>query len=168
MLDGADPKWVALFCRMERFRPVRTTAWPDEVLKPYYYAGHLGTILSAFGAMTGSRRYPCVAVLPGEPHYRGGHLRVGLRLKTGRHIKRGAHALVLLAWVGYPSGEWEDGCHVNGVPTDNRLKNLMWGSRSLNAQQREEHRRARERDEAREQYAMFAEPEYEIDPEMGF
>ena len=56
-----------------------------------------------------------------------GHLSVAL----GRRNSQCVHRLVLLAFVGPPPKKSE--CrHLNGVPSDNRLENLKWGTRSEN------------------------------------
>lgn len=57
----------------------------------------------------------------------GGHVSVAL----GKNNSQCVHRLVLLAFVG-PA---PDGCeclHANGVPHDNRLVNLRWGTRTEN------------------------------------
>lgn len=41
------------------------------------------------------------------------------------------HRLVLEAFVG-PAPEGHEACHNNGVPSDNRLENLRWGTRGEN------------------------------------
>lgn len=56
-----------------------------------------------------------------------GHLSVVL----GRRQTRMVHDLVLRAFVGPPSEDHEC-CHNNGDPSDNRLENLRWGTRSEN------------------------------------
>jgi hypothetical protein len=57
----------------------------------------------------------------------GGHMSVAL----GRGNSQCVHKLVLLAFVGPPPAGHE--ClHGNGVPSDNRLANLRWGTRSEN------------------------------------
>ena len=64
-------------------------------------------------------------LLPGPSNY--GHLSVVL----GRRNTRMVHDLVLRAFVGAPPKSHE--ClHANGVPSDNRLCNLRWGTRSEN------------------------------------
>lgn len=56
-----------------------------------------------------------------------GHLSVAL----GRGNSQCVHKLVLLAFVGPPPPGHE--CrHLNGIPSDNRLVNLCWGTRSEN------------------------------------
>ena len=62
---------------------------------------------------------------PGPSNY--GHLSVVL----GRGKTRMVHELVLRAFVGDPPDKHEC-CHNNGDPTDNRLSNLRWGTRSEN------------------------------------
>ena len=56
-----------------------------------------------------------------------GHLSVAL----GRGNSQCVHKLVLLTFVGPPPARHE--ClHINGIPSDNRLCNLRWGTRSEN------------------------------------
>lgn len=61
---------------------------------------------------------------------KSGHLSVEFQRETTR--KRFlVHRVVLTVFVGYaPQGT--EGCHRNGVPYDNRLENLYWGTRSEN------------------------------------
>ena len=57
----------------------------------------------------------------------GGHLSVAL----GKGNSQCVHKLVLLAFVGAAPEKYE--ClHSNGIPSDNRLENLRWGTRSEN------------------------------------
>lgn len=63
-----------------------------------------------------------------------GHLSVSL----GRRNSQCVHKLVLTAFVG-PA---PDGCeclHINGDPSDNRLQNLRWGTRSENIKDKTRH-----------------------------
>ena len=62
---------------------------------------------------------------PGASNF--GHLSVVL----GRRNTRMVHELVLAAFVG-PRPANRECCHNNGVPTDNRLTNLRWGTRREN------------------------------------
>jgi hypothetical protein len=56
-----------------------------------------------------------------------GHMSVSL----GRNNSQCVHKLVLLAFVGPPTIGHE--CrHLNGDPSDNRIENLVWGTRSEN------------------------------------
>lgn len=64
---------------------------------------------------------------------KSGHLYVGI---DGRQHR--VHVLVLTAFRGEcPIGM--EGRHKNGRPADNRLINLMWGSRSTNIRDRRRH-----------------------------
>lgn len=58
---------------------------------------------------------------------KSGHLSVVL----GRGNTRQVHTLVLQAFRGL-SKDGEEGLHINHIPSDNRLKNLKWGTRSEN------------------------------------
>jgi hypothetical protein len=65
-----------------------------------------------------------------------GHLNINLG--AGKTFL--VHRLVLLAFVGEPP----EGCearHLNGIPDDNRLENLAWGSRVENRRDISEHAR---------------------------
>ncbi len=57
-----------------------------------------------------------------------GHIAVQLG-KSKKHI----HQLVIRTFVGEPK-EGQEVRHINGVPTDNRLENLEYGTRSENIQ----------------------------------
>lgn len=66
-----------------------------------------------------------------------GYFRIGLHC-NGKNVFIGVHSLVLMAWVGPKP----DGCvvlHANGVRSDNRLKNLSWGTPQANADDRDSH-----------------------------
>ena len=56
-----------------------------------------------------------------------GHVSVSL----GRNNSQCVHKLVLLAFVG-AAPEGHECCHNNGDPSDNRIENLRWGTRSEN------------------------------------
>jgi hypothetical protein len=56
-----------------------------------------------------------------------GHMSVAL----GRGNSQCVHKLVLLAFVG-PAPDRHECRHLNGVPADNRLENLKWGTRGEN------------------------------------
>lgn len=66
-----------------------------------------------------------------------GYLRACL-WRNGRRTKVFVHRLVLTAFRGPPE-PGEETCHLNGVRSDNRLCNLTWGSRKLNAHHRRLH-----------------------------
>lgn len=58
---------------------------------------------------------------------KSGHVSVSL----GRHNSKLVHYLVLLAFVGERPKNY-DILHLNGIPDDNRLQNLKYGSRREN------------------------------------
>lgn len=78
------------------------------------------------GRVRSFQRYPQGVILrPGRMP--GGHLSVAL----GRGNSQCVHKLVLLTFVGAAPDKHE--ClHINGIPNDNRLTNLRWGTRSEN------------------------------------
>jgi hypothetical protein len=63
-----------------------------------------------------------------------GHVKVNLG--AGRH--RLVHRLVMLAFVGAP-GAGQECLHGNGIPHDNRLTNLRWGTRVENKNDERKH-----------------------------
>jgi len=71
------------------------------------------------------RRVPPRILRPGPQ--KSGHLTVSL----GRHNSKQVHALVLLAFVG-PAPAGHEGLHRDHDPSNNRLSNLKWGTRSEN------------------------------------
>lgn len=66
-----------------------------------------------------------------------GYRRVNLG-RPGHQELAWVHRLVCKAFYGEP-GPGQEVRHLNGVPGDNRLENLAWGSRSENAQDRLRH-----------------------------
>lgn len=71
-----------------------------------------------------------------------GYLNVTLQSRgEGRRKNRLVHQLVLEAFVGPRPDGMEDTRHLNGVQTDNRLANLVWGTTSENMQDRVAHGR---------------------------
>ena len=69
-----------------------------------------------------------------------GHVGVSLYAGEGRRGRRRktVHTLVLKAFCGHPPPGTEC-CHDNGVPADNRLSNLYWGTKKQNAADRKRH-----------------------------
>jgi hypothetical protein len=68
------------------------------------------------------------------PTHAGGPYRYHmLRSADGQRRKRYVHRLVLEAFVG-PCPPGMIACHNNGVPTDNRARNLRWDTPAGNAQ----------------------------------
>jgi hypothetical protein len=66
-----------------------------------------------------------------------GHQRLDLMRDRVRRPVR-VHILVLEAFVG-PRPQGMEACHGNGDPSDNRLSNLRWGSKSENTKDRVGH-----------------------------
>jgi len=74
----------------------------------------------------GVRSFPPLILRPGPSNY--GHLSVVLMPGRKTHM---VHRLVLEAFVS-PRPPGMDTCHRDGDPTNNRLDNLRWGTRSEN------------------------------------
>ena len=69
--------------------------------------------------------------------YKSGHTHVGLCL-NGEQTTHAVHRLVAAAFLGVrPAGH--EVRHLNGDPTDNRLANLVYGSRDENMRDRVRH-----------------------------
>lgn len=62
---------------------------------------------------------------------REGYFRVCL-CKNGKHYIRSIHRLILKAFIG-PCPNGMQCRHLNGIKTDNRISNLVWGTRKENA-----------------------------------
>lgn len=69
--------------------------------------------------------------------HKSGHLYVGLR-RNGKTHKRQVHRLVLETFVG-PCPDGMECCHSNGDPSDNRVENLRWDTRSSNVRDIRKH-----------------------------
>lgn len=87
------------------------------------------------GGFSGTRRLKGKILSPVRAS--SGHL--AIMLKDGDRVFRaGIHRIVMLAFVG-PCPDGMEVCHNNGEPTDNRLSNLRYGSRSENIYDMVEH-----------------------------
>lgn len=75
-------------------------------------------------------RVPVTRILKPFPNS-SGHLMVDLRLNGSRRTRQ-VHLLVMATFVG-PTPEGMECRHLNGDPSDNRLVNLQYGTRSENA-----------------------------------
>lgn len=75
-------------------------------------------------------------ILRQKVHPVSGHRLVGLW--RGQETTRSVHRLVLESFVG-PVPDGHEVCHNNGVPDDNRLENLRYGTRSENQLDRTRH-----------------------------
>lgn len=60
------------------------------------------------------------------------HLYVFLYDGQGNSKKMYVHRLVLMAFVGFPK-DGQECRHLNDIPSDNRIENLVWGTRLENA-----------------------------------
>lgn len=89
--------------------------WPD------YYACREGFIAS-----TKKGRLKVMKPMEGED----GHTHVIL-YKDGKGKKQYVHRLILITFRRKPKPK-EESRHINGVPHDNRIENLEWGSKSDN------------------------------------
>lgn len=58
--------------------------------------------------------------------------------KTEAKIKKRVHVLVLELFVG-PKPDGHEGCHWNGIKTDNRVENLRWGTHLENMRDKHRH-----------------------------
>jgi hypothetical protein len=73
-----------------------------------------------------------------QPNPRGGHLQVDLHDQEGKRRMAKVHQLVMLAFVGpCPSGH--EVLHGDGIPANNRLSNLSYGTKSQNRFDRVRH-----------------------------
>ena len=68
--------------------------------------------------------------LAGKRHIRSGHIDIHMRVHGKKKFAK-AHQLILFAFVG-PKPNGMECRHLNGNPADNRLENLVWGTRREN------------------------------------
>ena len=110
-----------------RFAPI-----PDY---PGYIAGSDGTIWSIK-----TRGWNDMTPLKMNPNKNlQGYFKLALRNKgTSKQVTRSVHALVLSAFVG-PKPKGMEARHLNGVRTDNRIDNLVWGTHKENCADQLEH-----------------------------
>lgn len=84
-----------------------------------------------------SRPFPGVALRPGiNPN---GYPHVSIRRVDGRRLSRTVHVLVAQAFLGPRPARNMEVRHLNGVPTDCRLINLTYGTRSENQLDKRKH-----------------------------
>jgi hypothetical protein len=114
----------------ERWRPVAG-------YEGFYEVSDQGAVKSVTRIIprSGTVRTPHPMVLNGrirKPSANtSGHMVVSLS-KIGKTHGKLVHRLVLEAFIG-PCPDGMEGCHNNGDPSDNRLANLRWDTRSNNA-----------------------------------
>jgi hypothetical protein len=106
---------------LERWRPI-------PGYESSYEVSDLGNVRSVGRRDALGRRRQGIALSPRR--VTRDHLAVAL-YKSGVRRNAQVHVLVLEAFVG-PRPDGLDGCHWNGDPTDNRLTNLRWDTRSAN------------------------------------
>lgn len=117
-------------------RTLLTETWKDiPGYEGSYQASSLGQIRSVDRAITQigrwgtpfTRRLKGKILKPGR-YCRSGHVSVVLGRGT---VGKPVHQLVTLAFLGEP-GLYEEVRHKNGDPTDNRIENLHYGTRTEN------------------------------------
>jgi hypothetical protein len=96
-----------------------------------YCAGDDGSIWSAYKPGSRTRKINPYWSLRRLVKNDTGHLLVALAKPPRKPSKQLVHRLVLAAFVG-PCPSAHECCHRNGNPSDNRLENLYWGTRSQN------------------------------------
>lgn len=70
-----------------------------------------------------------------KPTLNDGYFTIRLRCSDGKRVGKKIHALLLEAFVG-PCPPGMECRHLNDVRTDNRLENLVWGTKKQNAEDR--------------------------------
>lgn len=123
-----------------RARVVPLPEWPNV------WATSWGTVVSTRTANGRKGAKHRIHVYTPTPHYRSGHLRIRLQTNQGgggKWFRPYLHRLVCTAFHGPPPTPDAEVLHNSPDPHDNRPENLRWGTRSENAQQREQDRRAR-------------------------
>lgn len=112
--------------------PVPVTALPEDARPvpdmPGYFVDPRGAVYS-----TRTRGFALCRLNGVVMH--GGHVGVAVYRpgwsRTGRRV--GVHRMVLAAFVGPPPTPGHCCRHLNGVPDDNRVENLAWGTHAENA-----------------------------------
>lgn len=105
---------------------------------PGYYATKDGRVWSTWKA--GCKPLPDAAEPRVVKHaiHKGGYHQICLR-KDGVRFKVYIHEVILRTFVGpRPDGKTH-ARHLNGNPSDNRIKNLVWGTASENSRDRFRH-----------------------------
>ena len=115
-----------------------------EGLKPYYEVSNLGRMRSwadyeGRADNKGSRVWKPPKLLTGS--LMQGYPHVNLRMKDGRAKSIHIHSIVALAFLG-PRPPGASVRHLNDVKTDNRAKNLSYGTHLENALDRVKNRKA--------------------------
>lgn len=93
--------------------------WRPVAEAPGYWVSYSGDVKSPFGR-----------ILRHKIHKRDKHHSVCL-IVGGRRYWRQVHRLVLTAFVG-PCPDGLEGCHDDGMPGNNHVRNLRWDTRGNN------------------------------------
>jgi hypothetical protein len=110
----------------------------QEVWKPVvgyegeYEVSNFGSVASLPGAKGRNRGRKRLLLKPSQNTHK--HLRVNFCL-AGKRKSLYVHRLVLMAFVGPPSGDTQ-GAHLDGNPLNNRLENLVWATAKENSSHR--------------------------------
>lgn len=102
-----------------------------------HVVGFSGYLVSTHGRVYSERSKKYLRPQPAG----NGHLRVALRRNGRTHLTL-LHRIVLRAFVG-PCPPGLEGCHEDDDPTNNRLGNLRWDTRSANRRDAVRNQRAR-------------------------
>ena len=115
--------------------------WRDIIgYEGYYQVSNLGRVRSVDRHLTcqnGHTRFYCGQVLTLKMSKKSSYKTVGLR-KPGVIKTFYVHQLVLKAFIG-PRPVGMQGCHENGIPTDNCATNLRWGTLQHNNLNKRDH-----------------------------
>ena len=112
-----------------------TEEWRDVAGFPGYQVSSLGRVRS-FWKLTPIPRKGSISSIGEASHIMSpgmatsGYWQVTFRKDKKSHI-RSIHRTVLIAFVG-PPPDGCDGCHNNGIRTDNRASNLRWDTKKNN------------------------------------
>lgn len=108
-----------------------TTTYKDIPGFPGYRIGDDGSVWSRWIACRQGRRFTDKWKRLKTTLCNHGYPRVNLTSPGGKHSTRRVHRIVLEVFIGAQPDEME--CrHLNGDKTDNRLRNLAWGTRDEN------------------------------------
>lgn len=102
--------------------------WRGVVGWPAYEVSDHGRVRRA---KEGSRGHKVGTIRKPDPG-KWGHLRLTLRDPDGRCASRSVHSLVLEAFVGPKPTDKHEAAHGDGKPSNNRLGNLRWATKSEN------------------------------------
>lgn len=105
------------------------------------------------------------------PHYRTGHLKVGLYDSSGARSRTRVwvHRLVCVAWHGEstdPDAFYV--LHLDGDPTNNRPSNLRWGTQSQNERMKRDPEAVLAEFYERDALADQGRVGYQLDASVGF